>query len=120
MRNILRGQMESPLQLQFLVPLTGEGSSAEVQQMKEQSKNMLIKMHTELVKMATKSGISDLCALDKGERVENVLAGHHQPEPQVQILLQNPFFSYSSEESHQRTTPPQDCTLLWQMQQVLL
>ena len=54
---------------------TGEGSSAEVQQVKEQTKNMLVRMHTELVKMATKSGISDLCALDKGERVENVLQG---------------------------------------------
>ena len=54
---------------------TGEGSSAEVQQVKEQTKNMLVKMHTELVKMATKSGITDLCALDKEERVENVLQG---------------------------------------------
>ena len=53
----------------------GEGSSAEVQQVKEQTKNMLVKMHTELVKMATKSGITDLCALDKEERVENVLQG---------------------------------------------
>ena len=53
---------------------SGETSSA-VQQAKDQTKSMLVKMHTELVKMATKAGITDLCALDKEDRVENVLLG---------------------------------------------
>ena len=56
-------------------PVPGTSTGEEVQQVKEQTKNMLVKMHTELVKMATKSGITDLCALDKEERVENVLQG---------------------------------------------
>ena len=36
---------------------------------------MMIRMHTELVRMAQKMGIPDLCASDKERRVENILEG---------------------------------------------
>ena len=50
-------------------------STAELKQAREQTKSMLVKMHTELVKMATKGGIKNLCALDKEDRAENVISG---------------------------------------------
>ena len=42
---------------------------------RQESRAMIIRMHTELVKMAQKMGISDLCACDRDSRVENVLEG---------------------------------------------
>ena len=56
-------------------PSTSTDTGSEVQQVKEQTKDILVKMHTQLVKIATQSGIKDLCALDKEDRVENILLG---------------------------------------------
>ena len=42
---------------------------------KQESRAMMIRMHTELVRMAQKMGIPDLCASDKEGRVENILEG---------------------------------------------
>ena len=42
---------------------------------KQESRAMMLRMHTELVRMAQKMGIPDLCASDKEGRVENILEG---------------------------------------------
>ena len=42
---------------------------------KQESRAMMIRMHTELVRVAQKMGIPDLCASDKEGRVENILEG---------------------------------------------
>ena len=42
---------------------------------KQESRAMMIRMQTELVRMAQKMGIPDLCASDKEGRVENILEG---------------------------------------------
>ena len=48
-----------------------EGESRQ----KQASKQLLIRMHSELVKMARQLGVEDLCAAEKATRVENVLVG---------------------------------------------
>ena len=42
---------------------------------RELSVTSMARMHTELLKMARQMGVEDLCAVDKANRVENVLAG---------------------------------------------
>ena len=42
---------------------------------KQEFRAMMIRMHTELVRMAQKMGIPNLCACDKEARVENILEG---------------------------------------------
>ena len=52
-------------------PSTSEPSLSASQQ----SRAMMVKMHTELVRMAQKMGIPYLCSTDKESRVENILEG---------------------------------------------
>ena len=42
---------------------------------KQESRATMVRMHTELVRMAQKMGIPDLCACDKDARVENIFEG---------------------------------------------
>ena len=51
---------------------SGESSAAPPP---AQSEEMLVKMHRELVKMASSLGVPDLCAADKRSRPENILEG---------------------------------------------
>ena len=64
---------------------SGETSSA-VQQAKDQTKSMLVKMHTELVKMATKAGITDLWCPRQGGQSGECAVGSYQQGPEVQVL----------------------------------
>ena len=62
------------------VPQSGTGPStstavSEAAKERELSVSSMARMHTELLKMARQMGIEDLCAVDKANRVENVLAG---------------------------------------------
>ena len=54
---------------------SSEVSSAAAVPAPAQSEEMLIKMHRELVKMASSLGVPDLCAADKRSRPENILEG---------------------------------------------
>ena len=52
------------------------GSQAkEVPQPKKEMVAMLSRMHFELTKLAKNAGVKDLCALEKGNRLENIIAG---------------------------------------------
>ena len=54
----------------------GTSSSMDIQvEQRQKSRELLIKMHSELSKMARQMGVKDLCAAEKSTRVENVLAG---------------------------------------------
>ena len=57
-------------------PSTSSGqSSAALGPVPAQSEEMLVKMHRELVKMASSLGVQDLCAVDRRSRPENILEG---------------------------------------------
>ena len=55
-------------------PSTSE-PSLRARTQNQQSRAMMVRMHTELVRMAQKMGIPDLCSTDKESRVENILEG---------------------------------------------
>ena len=54
---------------------SGTGAQSQLQGPTPQSKEMLIKMHRELARMAQIMGVPDLCTLDKASSPENLLEG---------------------------------------------